>query len=145
MSKKIVTFQLKKTITEYVSVQIGSSLDSYNYMKQFYDDIDVQESFYLLLLNRAQKTLGYVKISQGGITGTVVDKLIIAKYVVDSLAKTVILAHNHPSGQLMPSEADINITRGVTDMLKLFDVSVMEHIIMTSDGYYSFCDNCLIN
>jgi DNA repair protein RadC len=66
---------------------------------------------------------------------------IVAKYVVDSLATGIILAHNHPSGQLKPSEADIRITKKIKNAMELFDVSVFDHIILTEDSYYSFADN----
>lgn len=82
-------------------------------------------------------------ISQGisAIAGTVVDVRIIAKYAVDSLAVGVILAHNHPSGNLKPSEADHRLTRQTKEGLKLLNIDVLDHIILTAEGYYSLADN----
>ena len=97
-----------------------------------------------MTLNNSNETTGYFKISQGGITGTVVDIRIIAKYAIENLATGVILAHNHPSGKLMPSEADKQITRKVKDALKMFDIQVMDHLILTEQSYYSFADEGIL-
>jgi len=137
---------LKKIKSDFKKVKIARSSDSYNYIKQFYsDDIGIFESFFLLLMNKANITTGYVKISQGGIASTVVDKTMIAKYAIDSLASSVILAHNHPSGNTEPSNADKTITREITAALGLFNIPVLDHIILTEDnGYLSFADEGLI-
>lgn len=134
-------FELRKNQTEFQPVKILSSDAAYNLIKNFYsDDIEILESCFILLLNNASKAIGYAKISQGGITGTVVDVRIVAKYAVDSLATSVILAHNHPSGNLNPSQADISITEKVKNALALLDIKLIEHLILTVDGFYSFAD-----
>jgi DNA repair protein RadC len=141
MKSKAVEYRLKANKTEFEKVKITSSYDSVKYLRQFFfDDISIYESFFLMLLNRSNTVIGYVKISQGGITGTVCDPLLVAKYAIDSLAKGVILCHNHPSGQLIASEQDNSITRKVKEGLKLFDISVLDHIILTEDSYYSYAD-----
>jgi DNA repair protein RadC len=138
-------FELKKIQTEFPSVKIASSEDSEKFIRQFYgDDLEIFESFFILLLNRANKTVGYAKISQGGITGTVVDVKLIAKYCVESLASSVILAHNHPSGNLSPSDADKRITERTAKALELLEIQVLDHIILTQDGSFSFADSGLI-
>ena len=134
-------FELRKNQTEFQPVKIRSSDAAYNLIKNFYsDDIEILESCFILLLNNASKAIGYAKISQGGITGTVIDVRIVAKYAVDSLATSVILAHNHPSGNLNPSQADISITEKVKNALALLDIKLIEHLILTVDGFYSFAD-----
>lgn len=134
-------FELRKNQTEFQPVKILSSDAAYNLIKNFYsDDIEILESSFILLLNNASKAIGYAKISQGGITGTVIDVRIVAKYAVDSLATSVILAHNHPSGNLYPSQADISITEKVKNALALLDIKLIEHLILTVDGFYSFAD-----
>jgi len=134
-------FTIKKNDTEFPQVKIKSSLDAYNFIRQFYfEDIEVYESFFILLLNRSKTTVGYAKISQGGISGTVVDIRIIAKYALDSLADAVILAHNHPSGNVQPSDQDINLTKKTAQALKLIDVDICDHVILTKSSYYSFAD-----
>jgi len=138
-------FTLKSKNTKFENIEITSSEDSYNFIKRFYTgDIDIYESFFILLLNRANKTIGYAKISQGGIVGTCVDIKIIAKYCVDALASSVILAHNHPSGNLKPSQADISITKRIKEALSLLEVQVLDHIILTENGHYSLQNEGLI-
>jgi len=135
-------FSIKKEKSDFPKLKITSSTDSVAYIRQFYgDDVAVYESFFLLLLNRSNHTIGYAKISQGGIAGTVVDPIIIAKYAIDTLSTAVILAHNHPSGNTTPSKADIDMTDRIKKCLILFDVKVLDHIILTEEGFYSFADN----
>ena len=95
-------------------------------------------------MNNSNETTGYFKISQGGITWTLVDIRIVAKYAIENLATGVILAHNHPSGELMPSEADRQITKKIKDALKMFDIQVMDHLILTEQSYYSFADEGIL-
>ena len=138
-------YSLKKNITEFEQIKITNSKDSADFIRKFYsDDLEIFESFFLLLLNRNNTTIGYAKISQGGITGTVVDVKIVAKYVVDSLASAVVLCHNHPSGNLKPSNADKDITDKIKKVLTLMDTTVLDHIILTADSYFSFADEGLI-
>ena len=139
---KAKKFDLKATDSEFNKVKITGSETAEKYIRQFYgDDLEIFESFFILLLNRANETIGYAKISQGGIVGTVVDKKIILKYVVESLASGVILAHNHPSGNINPSDADLKITKEIKELCNLIDSPVLDHIILTANSYYSFSDN----
>ena len=137
----ISNYSLKKEPTNVEVQQISSPHDAQRYMRQFWDDIEVYESFFLVLLNRANQTIGYVKISQGGIVGTVVDVKIIAKYVIDSLASACMVAHNHPSGTLHPSEADMKITERLKSVLDLLECKLLDHVILTKESYYSFSEN----
>lgn len=134
-------YTIKKLQSDFPAINISNSADASKFIRNFYlDDIEVFESFFILLLDRANNTIGYAKISQGGISGTLVDVRLIAKYAVDALASSVILAHNHPSGNLLPSSQDIELTRRVKEGLALLTVNVIEHIILTKDSYYSFAD-----
>ena len=138
----ISEYSLKYTKTDIEKIQINASKNSVDVIRKFYfDDINIYESFFILLLNRANNTTGFAKISQGGTAGTVVDIKIIAKYAVDSLSPNVIICHNHPSGDKRPSDADINITKRIKDALSLLDVKLIDHIIITENDYYSFADN----
>jgi DNA repair protein RadC len=131
-----------ESYNDFKAVKITNSSDSYHFIQQFYsDDIEIFESFFIVLLNRANETIGWAKISQGGVAGTIADPIIIAKYAIDTLSSSVILAHNHPSGNLNPSQADINLTINVQDGLKLFNVRVLDHLILTKNSYYSLKDN----
>jgi DNA repair protein RadC len=143
--KTIKEISLKFTKTEFERVKITKAEDAYNVIKKFYScDINIFESFFILLLNRGAQTIGFAKISQGGVSGTIVDIKIIAKYAVDSLASAVILAHNHPSGNLKPSEADIQLTKKAKEALKILDVCVHDHIILADDKFYSFAEEGLM-
>ena len=138
----ISEYSLKYTKSEIQKTKITTSESASNVIRQFYfDDINIYESFFILLLNRANNTTGFAKISQGGTAGTVVDIKIIAKYAVESLSSAVIICHNHPSGNIKPSEADINITKKIKDALLLLDISLTDHIILSENNYYSFSDN----
>ena len=142
MQTNISTLQLKKIQTDFPNIKISNSKQSSDFIRQFYgDDIGIFESFYILLLNQSMTTIAYQKISQGGVSGTVVDVRLIAKYAVGCLASHVILAHNHPGGTLKPSKQDLLITKKTVDGLKLLDIHVLDHVILTEDGYYSFADN----
>ena len=133
---------VKESTEKFEAIKITSSQDAEKFARQFYhDDIELYESFFLILLNRANTTIGWVKVSQGGIAGTVVDPIIVAKYVVDTLSSGVILVHNHPSGRLNPSDADKQITSKIKEGLKLFDSYVLDHIILSKDSYHSMADN----
>ena len=139
---KAKKFDLKATDSEFTKVKITTLESAEKFIRQFYgDDLEIFESFFILLLNRANETIGYAKISQGGIVGTVVDKKILLKYVVESLASGVILAHNHPSGNTNPSQADLNITKDLQQLCNLVDSTVLDHVILTADSFYSFADN----
>jgi DNA repair protein RadC len=96
-------------------------------------------------LDQSNTTIGYAKISQGGICGTIVDIKIVCKYVVNSLAQNVILCHNHPSGNLTPSRGDKDLTEKLSKALQLMDSRLLDHIIITKNGHYSIQDNDGIN
>ena len=138
----ISEFSLKYTKSEIQKTKITTSESASKVIRQFYfDDINIYESFFILLLNRANNTTGFAKISQGGTAGAVVDIKIIAKYAVESLSSSVIICHNHPSGNITPSEADINITKKIKDALLLLDIKLIDHLILSENNYYSFDDN----
>ena len=125
--------------------QIKSSNDAQEFARQFYHaDIELYESFFLMMLNRAGVVTSYAKISQGGTAGTVVDPKIVSKYAIDDLCSSVIMVHNHPSGNTKPSNADEAITKKIKTGLAMFDIDLFDHIILTSASYFSFADNGLI-
>ena len=143
--KRLPLITLKKSKSDFPCAKIVTSSDANVFIRNFYsDDIGIFESFFILLLNRNNNTIGYAKISQGGIVGTVIDATIIAKYCVEALATSVILAHNLPSGSLVPSQQDKDITRKIKDTLQIFDCRVLDHVILTEDSFFSFADEGLI-
>lgn len=134
-----------KTDTTFENVEVLESSDAYNIIKRFWhEDISIYESFFILILNQANKTIAYAKISQGGTASTIVDKKIIAKYALDCLSPAIILAHNHPSGNPTPSEGDISITKEIKKGLKLLDIKVLDHLILFENGYTSMADENLL-
>ena len=140
--KTIKKYEIKSNKTDIPQVQIKSSKDAYDYIKQFYlDDIEVFESSFILLMNRANKVIGYAKISQGGVAGTVVDIKIVLKYVVDSLASAFIISHNHPSGNLESSLQDDQLTKNIKTITDLMECRMLDHLIITSESFYSYADN----
>lgn len=98
------------------------------------------EEFWILLLNRSNKVISKYQVSKGGVTGTVVDPKMVFKKAVDCMASGIILCHNHPSGNLTPSDADISLTRKMTDAGRLLDIQVLDHLIIAGEKYYSFAD-----
>jgi DNA repair protein RadC len=142
--------ELKITVKEgdaaFHKSKITRSSDINEYVRKFYnDDIELYESFFVLFLNQVHNTIGWIKLSQGGISGTVADPRLIAKYAIETLCSAVVLVHNHPSGNSNPSEQDKAITEKIKDGLKLFDIRVLDHLILTKESYYSFADEGLTN
>lgn len=135
-------FEITSVQTDFPRVKITSSELASDFIRRFYTgDIDIFESSFVLLLNSQNITIGYAKLSQGGIQGTVVDPRLVAHYAVKCLASAVILAHNHPSGALRPSDADLTLTKKINSGLDLLDIKLLDHVIITSEGYYSLADN----
>lgn len=122
---------------------IKSSKDIYNHVKFRFEDLD-HEEFYIIILNRANKVKSVELISKGGISGTVVDGKIIFKKALEQTASSIILCHNHPSGNLSPSQADITLTKKVKDFGALIDLPVLDHLIITDDSYFSFADEGIL-
>jgi DNA repair protein RadC len=127
-----------------ISKRIFLSKDAFDVFKTFIseDTISLQEQFMVMFLNHANDVIGIYPASKGGISGTVVDVRIILAIALKSAAVGIILAHNHPSGNLQPSNADISLTAKLKASASLMDINVMDHIILAGnkDCYYSFAD-----
>ncbi len=119
--------------------KISRSRDAYEIFKSTIGDRPYEE-FWIILLNKANKVLQKCNISEGGISGTVVDPKKIFKISLDHHASSIILGHNHPSGVITPSEADNRITKKIRDAGTLLDVAVLDHLIIGEDTYYSYAD-----
>ena len=122
---------------------ITSSRDVYDLLLPQLIDLPYEE-FWILLLNRANHIIGRNRISTGGVSGTVVDSKMVFKPAIEALASSIILVHNHPSGNLKPSQADIELTRKMKDAGKCLDIVVIDHVIIAHSGFYSFGDEGLI-
>lgn len=114
----------------------------YQLLLQTWDEnkIDFVEQFKVLLLNRCNRVLGLYELSSGGITGTVADVRLVMMAALKANAVAIILSHNHPSGNLKPSRDDEELTRKIKTAGMYLDIQVLDHIIVTSEGYYSFAD-----
>lgn len=102
------------------------------------------EQFRILLTNRADKVLGILDVSQGGIAGTVTDRKVIFACALKAAASGIILAHNHPSGNLIASQADIELTKKLSAGGRILEIAVLDHIIITSESYFSFAEEGLL-
>ena len=122
---------------------ITSSRQAFNLLHPILADLP-HEEFWLIFLNRANKVIKKQSISKGGVAGTVVDAKMIFKPAVENLASSVILCHNHPSGNRTPSQEDIALTRKIKEAGRALDISVHDHIIIANDTYYSFADEGLL-
>jgi DNA repair protein RadC len=123
---------------------ITGSKDAADFFQPLLGDLN-HEEFWIMLLDRGNKILDTFMISQGGITGTVIDVRLILKTSLDKFASSLILCHNHPSGTLQASDADIKITKKITDAAKIMDMSVIDHIVIGQNRYLSFADEGMLN
>ena len=121
----------------------GSSQDVFAYFGSKLRDLPYEE-FWILLLNRANKMIEPVKISQGGMSGTVVDVRIVLRNAIMKQASSVIMCHNHPSGNTKPSQQDIDITKKMKEAGILMDIKLFDHLIVTDKAYFSFADEGMI-
>jgi len=121
---------------------INSSKDAYTILRESWDEdkLEFVEQFKVILLSRANRVLGIYEVSTGGVSGTVADPKLVFAAALKSNASAIIISHNHPSGNLNPSDADLNLTRKLKEGGKFLEVPVLDHIIVTSEGYYSFAD-----
>ncbi|MGI4871824.1 MAG: RadC family protein [Janthinobacterium lividum] len=124
-------------------VTITCSRDIYNLVRPPLQDLP-HEEFWVILLNRANVVMRQEKVSSGGVAGTVADPKMIFKHALDHLASSIILVHNHPSGNRQPSGADIALTKKLKEAGNFLDLPVLDHLIYTDNGYYSFADEGLL-
>ena len=139
-----VSYQPKFNASE--RPKVSQSKDAYNILFNNWDQgrIEMTEQFFILLLNRANKVIGMTEISSGGFSGTLVDPKLVFGIALKSCASGIILCHNHPSSNLKPSQQDLAITRKLVETGKLLDLLILDHIILTKRGYFSFGDEGLL-
>lgn len=134
--RKVSTGKDKRT-------KITSSKSVFNELKSDFLDLE-HEEFHILLLNRANEVIAKEQISKGGIAGTVVDGKIIFNLALSKKSSAIILAHNHPSGNLKPSESDLRLTRQLSSFGKYIDLQILDHLIFSDNNYFSFSDEGLM-
>ena len=123
--------------------QIKCSKDVADIFQPLLSDLS-HEEFWVLFLNRSNKVINRMRLSQGGISGTVTDVRIILKRAIECLASGIIVCHNHPSGNLNPSESDTKITQKIKEAGNLMEIQLLDHLIISDKDYYSFADNGLL-
>ena len=127
------------------TVKVDQSKNAYNVFKSIWaDDIELRERFYCMFLNRANNIITVQEISAGSTTGCIVDAKFIFATAVKIMAEGIIISHNHPSGNTKPSEHDIQITKKIKDICKLFDMKLLDHLILTDETYLSMADDGLM-
>ncbi len=155
----IIFFQMRNSEKNYVSeiavsysnsykqkIQVNNTDEAQKTLRKMWDTnlINIQEQFCVLFLNNNNQVVGFRCISTGTLTASLVDYKLLFGIACKSLSSAIIIAHNHPSGSLKPSHGDISATRQIEEIAKLFDIAVLDHIILTSDNQFSFKDNNLI-
>ena len=132
----------KSNVKPSLRPKVNGSKDAYELLKENWDAsrIEFVEQFKAVFLNRANKVLGILEVSTGGVSGTVADPKVIFVAAIKANASSFLVAHNHPSGNLSPSQADIDLTRKLRDGGKLLEIQLLDHLIVTVEGYYSFAD-----
>lgn len=123
--------------------KILNSISSYEALKPFMMDLQ-HEEFWVILLDRSHKILKIKQVSIGGVSGTFADPKMIFKIAIENLASSIIVAHNHPSGEVKPSQQDLRLTKKLIEAGKIFDINVMDHIIFANDKYLSMNDEQLM-
>jgi DNA repair protein RadC len=126
--------------------KVTCSKDAYNYFNETWnpDTIEHVEEFKILLLNRSNSVLGIMTVSKGGMSGSVADIRIIFQAAIKANASGIIISHSHPSGNLNPSESDTRLTQKVKEAGNIMDIQLLDHLILTSESYYSFTDSGIL-
>ncbi|QQV03764.1 MULTISPECIES: JAB domain-containing protein [Chryseobacterium] len=129
-----------------IDLKITTSFDAVQIIRKFWNEetIEMQEEVKVILLNNSNCVLGIYNLSKGGITSSLVDVRLVLSVALKCLAPCIILVHNHPSGNLKPSSADLNIVKKLNESCKLLDISLLDSIIITKESYMSFADKELI-
>lgn len=140
-----IKISMQKNENDFESFKINSSASSYQFFKkQFGETINVFESVFVIFLDNRLNSLGWLKVSQGGISSSIVDIRLVMGTALKCLASGFIICHNHPSGSLNPSQEDKNITEKLKEAGKILDINVLDHLIITEESYFSFADEGII-
>jgi DNA repair protein RadC len=136
----------KSNVKPSLRPKVTGSKDAYDVLLENWDGskIELVEQFKVMLMNRANKVLGIFELSTGGVSGTVADPKIIFVAALKGGASGIIVAHNHPSGNLTASQSDIDLTRKLKEAGKFLEIQLLDHVIVTTEGYFSFADEGLI-
>ncbi len=147
----MVVGELKAKYKRYIDFEYQKALDCsksvFDFSKQIpelQEDIEYKEQVYIFMFNNANKLIGFSKISEGGLSESVVDIRIVLQHTLLSCATGIVLLHNHPSGSLKPSLSDKNLTQRVKNALNVCDLVLIDHLIISKTNYYSFADEGIL-
>lgn len=137
---------LKYKTGEIKKSKITSSTEAYHLLLEMYDNdtLEYTESFIVIYLNRANNSIGWQRMSSGGTAGTIIDVKVLMTTALKCNAHGIILSHNHPSGNLRPSDQDLSVTKKLVKAGEFLEIKILDHIIVTAGGYYSFQDEGII-
>lgn len=143
---KISEIKVSYSNSKEVKLKVKNSQDSYAILLESWDKniIELQEEFKILLLNRNNTVLGVYALSKGGVASTVVDPKLVFAVALKCNASSIIISHNHPSGHLKPSESDRKLTKRLKMAGEYLDITILDHIIVTKEDFYSFADNGIL-
>ena len=141
-----VQLTYKSRVPASLRKKISCSRDAYNLFNESWDTgwLEFVEEFKILLMNRSNSVLGILEVSKGGLSGTITDVRLIFQAAIKTCASGIIVAHNHPSGNLNPSESDNKITQRIKSAGELMDIQLLDHLIITAEDYYSFADQGIL-
>lgn len=133
----------RKEIRSARRIKISSSKTVFDFISPQFEDL-THEEFWVLFLDRSNQIISKQNLSKGGVSGTVVDARLLFKQAVECLASGIVLCHNHPSGNLKPSEEDLNLTKRLREAGKLLDIVILDHLILAGKDFFSFADNGIL-
>jgi len=139
-----ITIQYSNRVKASERQKIRCSQDAERILRAIFPSLEHREYFYMLCLNRSNQLLGYHQVSMGGISGTVTDIRIIFQTAIKANASAIIIAHNHPSGNTQPSDADFALTTKIREAGKIVDIVVLDHLIITAEQYLSLADENIL-
>lgn len=141
-----IKLSFKKKVAPDKLFHIVSIIDAYEAFKQVFnaDTFNWTEEMIMLCLNQANKVVGFYKVSSGGRTSTIIDNRIIFSVAINCAATKIIIAHNHPSGNLKPSAADLKVTEKLKQACEIMEISLIDHLIVSEEGFYSFATEGLL-
>jgi DNA repair protein RadC len=142
LGESVIKYQRHGELGQKDLIKVRSSRDVVPFLRKLYgDQILVREAMFLLIMDQANQIVAYAKLSEGDIASCTFPMRLALKHLLNNLSSNCIVSHNHPSGQQRPSESDRQMTKKFKDACKLLDISVLDHIIVTDESYYSFADN----
>ena len=139
-----ITIGYSRKLKSSERIKITDSTDANNVLRNIFHSLEHVEYFYIICLDRANQVLGFHQVSKGGLSGTVTDVRVIFQVAIKSNSSGIILAHNHPSGNLQPSDADLKLTKKIKEAGSLLDIKVLDHLILSEESYLSMADESLI-